>query len=369
MCSSTSLHPFRCIRKCRNISNTPVLYILRNLVDNRLVAFTSDVLRSFIKCNRINVTNLKLSKSDRIIDCNEGVQDDESIALLTKRFIRDHDGPKHLKFMSNANLTPLIKKAEMVGCQVYYWDNLVAISSQHDVLIASAARLVFINDFYDTDNNGITRNTSSIFALSHFKSIDLDGVDFSYMTCMNHMFFDCEAEEISLRNASTSNVKSLKYTFGRVKAKKINFGQLDFRNVDNMYRCFEEIKLEQLDLSTWKVKFIDNTKEMFMFSKIGKLTLGNNWYVSTNLVRMFANFKTPNVLDLNGLSVGDYSSLCEMFYDTKAKAITLRQIDPSRGLDCYNMFDECKAPVYGTYNLKNLCNTWAGNGYSETPGI
>lgn len=355
-----------CIRKCRDNNNKIRYYLLR---DDKLFGsvdiIISDELKLLMKERRIKVSNLRLSIKGSIIDSNGGCPGEDDIAFLPSWLIKDLNCPKHLTFnskLSKQQLQQLIMKAELMNCDIKQWDNLVIIESVDRIMINSIGDILLLDDLYDKYDDIITSERGA-FKDTEFKSINLKGLNTSYMRSFNNMFRRCKTDAINLCNTKTGNVTEASGMFADCTAKSIQFGLTNFINLLDTSYMFAGCKLKTLDLSQWIAGNIFVANCMFLSAQIDKLnvqSLINNKV--QNLENMFAGFKTPGILDLNSFCIDSDSTWLakSMFNRCEAKEIWLQNFYIKPYVNHKYMFERCKADVYGPEVLSTLGANYKG---------
>ena len=118
-------------------------------------------------------------------------------------------------------------------------------------------------------------NFNSLFSdVTNIETIEMKDSDFSNVTDMSIMFYNCSATTIDIANCNTSNVTNMRSMFYRCRnltsLDLSNFNTSNVTNIGGMfYRCSN---LASLDLSGWDLTKVKSNSNSNMFTDCSKLT-------------------------------------------------------------------------------------------------
>lgn len=107
----------------------------------------------------------------------------------------------------------------------------------------------------DIRDNNISSLNNKLFYDKTIENLSFNGVDFSKITDMSHMFDWATIENLDLSNFDTSNVINMSYMFYNARIEKLDLSGLDISNVNTTSGMFIDAQIKEL-----KVKKTDSDK-------------------------------------------------------------------------------------------------------------
>ena len=187
---------------------------------------------------------------------------------------------------------------------------------------------------------------SELFSdFEYCKTIDLNNVNTSQMTCARKMFYDlqdltslnisswdtgnvtdmsylfyycCNLTSLNVSNWNTGKVTDMEGLFGSCyRLTTLNVSSWNTANVTNMKYMFYDCQLfTSLDLSSWNTAKV--TSMLSMFESCYYLTTLDlsSWNTAavTSMERMFLYCESLTTLDLSGCNTGNVTTMQQMFY-------------------------------------------------------
>ena len=165
---------------------------------------------------------------------------------------------------------------------------------------------------YIGGDGGVIANPNSSNLFSEFrkvKKIDLNNLNTSNVTNMNHLFNFCEnLINLDLSSFDTIKVKDMNSMFSvNRNLENINFGnKFDTSNVTNMGSMFNTCSsLTSLDLSNFNTSQV--TDMSYMFVEFPNIELNLSGFVTSNVINMMSMFDKAklNALDLSSFDTSN----------------------------------------------------------------
>ena len=202
---------------------------------------------------------------------------------------------------------------------------------------------------YIGGDGGVIANPNSSNLFSEFrkvKKIDLNNLNTSNVTNMNHLFNFCEnLINLDLSNFDTSKVKDMNSMFSvNRNLENINFGnKFDTSNVTNMGSMFNTCSsLTSLDLSNFNTSQV--TDMSYMFVEFPNIELNLSGFVTSNVINMMSMFYKAklNALDLSSFDTSNVTNMTWMFSDaSNLQTIYVGPKWSTDGTNTYLMFNNC----------------------------
>ena len=202
---------------------------------------------------------------------------------------------------------------------------------------------------YIGGDGGVIANPNSSNLFSEFrkvKKIDLNNLNTSNVTNMNHLFNFCEnLINLDLSNFDTSKVKDMNSMFSvNRNLENINFGnKFDTSNVTNMGSMFNTCSsLTSLDLSNFNTSQV--TDMSYMFVEFPNIELNLSGFVTSNVINMMSMFYKAklNALDLSSFDTSNVTNMTWMFSDaSNLQTIYVGPKWSTAGTNTYLMFNNC----------------------------
>ena len=218
-----------------------------------------------------------------------------------------------------------------------------------DVSIVNDSENVGYYKLYIGGDGGVIANPNSSNLFSEFrkvKKIDLNNLNTSNVTNMNHLFNFCEnLINLDLSNFDTSKVKDMNSMFSvNRNLENINFGnKFDTSNVTNMGSMFNTCSsLTSLDLSNFNTSQV--TDMSYMFVEFPNIELNLSGFVTSNVINMMSMFYKAklNALDLSSFDTSNVTNMTWMFSDaSNLQTIYVGPKWSTDGTNTYLMFNNC----------------------------
>ena len=202
---------------------------------------------------------------------------------------------------------------------------------------------------YIGGDGGVIANPNSSNLFSEFrkvKKIDLNNLNTSNVTNMNHLFNFCEnLINLDLSSFDTSKVKDMNSMFSvNRNLENINFGnKFDTSNVTNMGSMFNTCSsLTSLDLSNFNTSQV--TDMSYMFVEFPNIELNLSGFVTSNVINMMSMFAKAklNALDLSSFDTSNVTNMTWMFSDaSNLQTIYVGPKWSTDGTNTYLMFNNC----------------------------
>ena len=202
---------------------------------------------------------------------------------------------------------------------------------------------------YIGGDGGVIANPNSSNLFSEFrkvKKIDLNNLNTSNVTNMNHLFNFCEnLINLDLSSFDTSKVKDMNSMFSvNRNLENINFGnKFDTSNVTNMGSMFNTCSsLTSLDLSNFNTSQV--TDMSYMFVEFPNIELNLSGFVTSNVINMMSMFDKAklNALDLSSFDTSNVTNMTWMFSDaSNLQTIYVGPKWSTAGTNTYLMFNNC----------------------------
>lgn len=376
----------KCIEKIRDEKGKIVECILTD--NNRTYKIDSATLKEMIKSERVNVTNLRLTINNRLIDKVENKESiqDENAVYIDRDFIRRFNTKRSIYFKSNVNISTLKSKVAMIGSKlsnplanIYILENdssIGVISDKQLTLKTNCKRLFADTDFKSIDLRGLnssyvknmtemfekaraesinlsTMNTSNVekmkdmFKYTRVEKLDLSSFNTSKVTTMEGMFHSCFARQINISSFDTINVTEMSRMFYDSNVEQLNLKHFNTSKVGNMWGMFRKCKVKELDLSSFRTPVLTTTESMFEKCLATKIDISNFTFTKCKFMASMFAYSEAEELDLRNFSTIEKCYCESMFYGCKAKEINLSNCNFSRSVTT-NMFIKCNAKLIAT---------------------
>ena len=123
----------------------------------------------------------------------------------------------------------------------------------------------------DIRDNNISSLNNKLFYDKTIENLSFNGIDFSKITDMSHMFDWATIENLDLSNFDTSKVTNMSYMFVCARIENLDLSNFDTSNVINMSYMFYNARIEKLDLSGLDISNVNTTSGMFIDAQIKEL--------------------------------------------------------------------------------------------------
>lgn len=184
-----------------------------------------------------------------------------------------------------------------------------------------------------------------LFSYTKFKSVYLEGLDFSAARNLDNLFYSCEIDKISFKNTNTSNVKSFIRTFSYLKCKELDISGLNLSKAVDLTMMFSGAEIEELDTTLLVADRVQNLSYMFSNCCIHKVDLCN--IETSSCTTMYGMFEGAyiDVLDILEFDTDKVVDMRLMFSGCRIPKIDLSYFSDYSLAECgtENMFLKCDA--------------------------
>ena len=182
--------------------------------------------------------------------------------------------------------------------------------------------------FISCDATSSTSFDSLYRGVKNVETIEMKNSDFSNVTDMSDMFYNCGATTIDISNCNASNVTDMSYMFSECQSLTILYlSNFDTSNVTNMRRMlYNCVNLTSLNLSNLYTSKVTNMSSMFRECKsLTYLDLSNfNTNNVTDMSYMFYYCSNLTSLDLSGWDMTKVTNIGRMLTNcSKLKTIKM----------------------------------------------
>lgn len=342
----------------------------------RLETIASEQLKRALKNEEINVTNLKLTANNRIIEKKEQqqvgvnsasrIESVNSIVYIDRDCVYNVQKEKELYFKSHANIDSIRTKASTLGYTLSkFRDSLYVLENNNTIGIISDKQLSLTEDCTDlfrstsyksikfrNINSANIKNTSNMFDHCSAQELDLNDLDTSKVTTMQAMFTNCKAERIALDKLDTSNVKDMSFMFYASYTKELDLSNFNTKRVKDMEHMFCLSKATKLNVSSFDTSNVENMSDMFYSTKVQNLDLSNfNTRKVTDMGHMFS-FGNLEELNISSFDISNVKTMTYMFYLFQCPLLDISSFDlnlmSSGKINVYSIFRDCKTRIIGT---------------------
>ena len=181
----------------------------------------------------------------------------------------------------------------------------------------SLYRLTEIGNIENLDTSNVTDMNHMFSGCSALETLNVSHFNTSKVTDMSGMFaYDTKLVSLDLSNFNTSNVTTMKEMFSNNAVNTLNLSSFDTSKVTDIDSMFYQMpNIESLDLSNFDTSNITNMGYIFYYSKKLKTLNISTWNTSkvTNMHGMFLNTSSLESLDLNSWDVSNVEDMGDMF--------------------------------------------------------
>lgn len=288
---------------------------------------TPTFLKKAIKNQQIRVTNLTLTKDNRLVKTTNGSLkqlDLGPMPLKKKRRV-----PKLNKNLEN-ELNNGIKEAKGY-IDIYH---LIDVSEDKYTIDTACGNNCYLINRNKIDHivlipENVTKlnnileyrgNEIEFVFTKHIKNLKgtIRVIGGSGLKDITGMFCNCEASEIDVTQLNTINVTNMAKAFYGCKAKRVTFSKIfDTRNVKNMSNMFAFCATEELDLYSFNTVNVISMSRMFYCCLARRLNIKSfntrkvaymgNMFSFCRLKELdISHFSTKNIEEMHGLFENSY---------------------------------------------------------------
>ena len=206
----------------------------------------------------------------------------------------------------------------------------------------------------------------------NLQKADLNGLDTSYVTNMNSMFYQCRGlTSLDLSSFDTQNVTDMSFMFLEcLSLTSLDLSSFDTQNVTDMRYMFSGCQdLTGLDLSSFSTHYVTNMQAMF--NKCHSLTSLNlrsfDTQNVTDMCYMFSECQGLTSLDLSSFDTQNVTDMHAMFYKCHSlTSLDLRFFDTQNAMNMSYMFFECQSMTnldlnsFDTQNVTDMSYMFSG---------
>ena len=198
--------------------------------------------------------------------------------------------------------------------------------------------------FYDLDLSNDVENLSNLkldkiddlknlfeyCKLSNFNFSQLDIRDNNISSLNNKLFYDKTIENLSFNGVDFSKITDMSHMFDWATIENLDLSNFDTSNVTNMSHMFDWARIEKLDLSNFDTSKVTNMSYMFVCARIKNLDLSN--FDTSNVINMSYMFYNARIekLDLSGLDISNVNTTSGMFIDAQIKELKVKKTDSDK---------------------------------------
>jgi len=220
-------------------------------------------------------------------------------------------------------------------------------------------------ELYIGQEGGVIANPDSSYLFNYFinvKEMNLQNLDTSNVTKMNHMFNHCESlTNLNLSHFNTSEVTNMKAIFQMcINLESLDISGFNTENVNDMAGMFNKCnKLSSLDLSHFNTSKV--TTMRYVFNECLNLTsLNLSKFNTSNVEDMYGMFlavtKLKN-LDLSHFNTSKVTTMHAMFAGMSSlTSLDLSSFETSYVTDMSYMFGTFKDENGSLFSLSSLEN-------------
>ena len=304
----------KCILKIRDDNNIIKKYKLQDTNGNVREVEPAELKRA-IRDGKIQITNLKLTSDNRLIDTH---QTDTKIS----------------------NTEVLINKLKLIG-----YKNAVQIYTEFGTVCYLMSKG---NDDYAViipdDIQKVVKSCTGWEAIKNLKG-KLKIVGGSGLTDISYMFYGCRADLIDLSSLNTSNVTAMASTFEGCRAQTLILTSFKTQNVQDMSYMFKMCDVQELDLSSFDTRNL--TEMSYMFDCCDAKHINLSSFNTSKVQVMHGIFRDckAEALDLTSFDTRNVISFNNMFARCRAKTINISSFEVRDSADFMRMFKMCDSKI------------------------
>lgn len=358
-------------------------YQLADVATGVVFRMNSDTLKREIHNKRVVVTNLALTKNNRLIN---RIQNTESnVKKFPKNRTKEIEGVKQI--IAKAKLLGRVKTIDTLFNEpkcylahvsntehILYIPDKVTRCHPRELLRHIEGKLQVVGGsdliettemfrectaeqydftYFDTRN---VKDMSRMFHTCAATSLDLSMLNTSKVTDMSYMFYQCNAVGIVFNGWDTSNVTRMEHMFDGCNATCLDLTTFNTSSVTNMESMFAYCKARRIIIDSFDTSMVTTMKEMFMgCNSECNFKVLNTSYV-TNMSNMFS-YQNRDVLDLSTFDTSSVKYFESMFASSRFGTLDLSSFDTTKAGDVSNMFNGCLTRVLDltTFYIKSNC--------------
>ena len=297
------------------------------------------------------------------LDSSTGV-----LTLIYGIFNNDNRWSQNTSFLNSVRSVTATDQVRFVGdCASLFQDlenctsmdlNSVNTSAATNMnhLFAGCAKLTSI-DLSGWDTGNVTNMYGLFMQCNNLTSLNLSGWDTHNVTDMSYMFIQCKklSQVTGLSSFNTANVTNMRYMFAWCEGfTSLDLSSWDTGNVNDLESMFHSChNLSSLNVSTWNLAKASSFKMMFCdCTSLTSLDI-SNWNTAnvTNMNETFASCPRLNTLDLTSWNTANVNNTSVMFYN--CSSLTKIIVGPGWNMEnvsanySYYMFQKCYNLVGG----------------------
>ena len=353
----------KCKRRVKDKYGNIVYYVLQDN-NGKEMNIKSSTLKLLMRCNKISVSNLRLSSNGRLIK----ISNDRDVDVYSKLGIM-----KKLKVLQGTDRVSEYK--DLNGDSIYL---ISEDDRNHIIYIPDEVHNLNCSKDWNTIGSVVAglagkltlvggRNVDScrhmFWNCWEIQDIDLGYFDSRKVTDMTRMFGFCESlRSVKFGNIVTKNVTDMREMFkGCYTLEYLDLSKFDTHNVVHMeYMFYNCKKLKTLDLSSFNTSKVSKMEHMFnMCNSLVDINLNSfDTHNVTNMRNMFQNCDELESLDLSRFDTSNVIDMSNMFNNCGAlKSLDLSSFNTSNVMDMNNMFNGCvalKSIDLGSFDTSNV---------------
>ena len=211
----------------------------------------------------------------------------------------------------------------------------------------SGLEYIFINKKINTS---LLNNMENMFSgCVSLKSLDLTKLDTSSVTTFDYLFYDCSSLYLlNITTFVTSKCLSMKYTFsgsGSLKSLDIsNFNTSSVTDIEGMFKFCSSLRF--LDLSNFNTNLIKDMQYLFYDCRSLEYVnlLSFNTSLVTNMRRMFSNCSSLTSLNISNFITSKVKNMQYMFSSCNSlKSLDISNFLTSNVETMLHMFSNCNS--------------------------
>ena len=341
--------PIRCIEKTKDKRGRITDYLLVDEKGNRM-PFTSEELHNAMRRKYITVTNLILTKDNKIREIAEISNDVDDYKVKAEKYIQQKLAKVKLMGGKVLELKAADKKSFYVWSKsntehiIYIPADVIDINSNNEMYTTPLRKLQGTIVVYG--GRGLT-DIGYMFYGFQAKYIDLQYFDTSNVTNMMSLFYCSNVEKIYFYEFDTHKVTNMSLMFSKCQhLTELDLSSFNTRNVVNMEGMFEWCSVHHLDLSNFDTKCVATFEGMFVGCEFDKLNIKSfSTSTAVSFKRMFRGCTVKGTFDLTHFDTHNVGLFSEMFSRFSADVLDLTSFCLDKAIGTYNMLECCNAKI------------------------
>lgn len=319
---------YKCVEKVFGPGKRILAYVIIDELNNEY-RFTPEELRDILKNDKMEIVNLKLSKSDSIIDkyyiesgmfsIGDAIQLNKSIMVEIENKVNLYN--KTVQFMTVNNLENFIFKCEL----------------RHRKVIKVIGNIYVVC----TDDNNISIFTD--------KKFELSGKNAEYL------FYESKAKEVNLSNIIMDRATSLNSMFALSNITNVLFGNAKLTYVESMVSMFEGCKyINEIDFSGRNLQSLKYLDRAFKDCAASKIDMSNTYTLGLlSMDYTFAGCKDLKTVNLMNFAAYEVKCMSHTFDGCMSlRELNLSSFTTLSLTDTSAMFSDCT--MLHSVNLSNF---------------